>query len=77
RDFNEQTIDFIEEGIFEVGDKLQQEIVTYEDDENLLDQTSGVNSYLSPGADRVKEDVVLVGNDTEAATIYRFEDGEL
>jgi len=77
RDFNEQTIDFIEEGTFEVGVKLQQEIVTYEDDENLLDQTSGVNSYLSPGADRVKEDVVLVGNDTEAATIYRFEDGEL
>lgn len=77
RDFNQQTIPFDSEGTFEVGVKLEQKIITHNDDEELLDQVSGVSSYLSPGADRLKETVVLVANDEEAAPIYEFRDGEL
>ncbi|AAX92299.1 tail morphogenetic protein G [Staphylococcus phage Twort] len=61
----------------EVGIKLTERIVTADEDNNLLDQTSGVPSYFSKGADRVQEDMVLTVNDPSSATIYVFQDGEL
>lgn len=61
----------------EVGIKLTERIVTADEDNNLLDQTSGVPSYFSKGADRVQEDMVLTVNDPSSATIYVFQDGDL
>lgn len=43
----------------------------------MLDQTSGVPSHFSEGADRLEETVVLGVNDDEASNIYRFENGQL
>lgn len=77
RTFNEQTIPFVSEGVFEVCVALEQEVITHKEDENLLDQTIGVESYLSPGADRLKETVVLTSDTTLGVPILEFRDGDL
>lgn len=61
----------------EVGIKLTERIVTADEDNNLLDQTSGVPSYFSKGADRLQEEMTLTVNDPSSATIYVFQDGDL
>ena len=77
RTFNEQTIPFSNQGTFEVCVGLKQEVITSEDDENLLDQTSGVESYYSSGADRLKETVFLTSDTTEGTPFLEFRDGDL
>jgi hypothetical protein len=77
RQFKKQTIPFTGTGNEKIGVKLDQVIVTSNEDPNLLDQTQGVDSYLSPGADRLEERVVLTNNDSSAPTIYEFNDGAL
>lgn len=59
-----------------VGFKLEQTIITPDDDTTLLDQTSGVPSYFSKGADRLKETLTLTLNDPASAPLYTFQDGE-
>lgn len=77
RNFNEQSIEITGTGTEYIGVKLVQKVITAEDDPTLLDQTSGVPSHFSEGADRLEETVVLGVNDDEASNIYRFENGQL
>ena len=77
RNFNEQSIEITGRGTEYIGVKLVQKVITAEDDPTLLDQTSGVPSHFSEGADRLEETVVLGVNDDEASNIYRFDDGKL
>ncbi|UMO76663.1 tail protein [Enterococcus phage phiSHEF13] len=77
RNFNEQSIEITGKGTEYIGVKLVQKVITAEDDPTLLDQTSGVPSHFSEGADRLEETVVLGVNDDEASNIYRFENGQL
>ena len=60
-----------------VGIKLIETIVTPDEDSSLIDQTSGVPSYFSKGADRLEERMTLTLNDPTSATIYTFLDGDL
>lgn len=76
RNFKEQTIKIKGTGTERIGITLKREIITSEDDPDLLDQTSGVPSHFSAGADRLRETVVLT-LDESAPTIYRFDDGKL
>ena len=77
RKFREQEVPFVGTGRFEVGIKLEQRVVTSDEDPTLLDQTEGAVSYYSKGADRLVETILLVANDPEAPTLYTFEDGDL
>lgn len=77
RVFKKQSIAFTKTGTENVGVKVVSSIVDYVQDPNLLDQTQNVESYLSPGADRLEEVVMLTVNDESAPTVYRFEDGQL
>lgn len=77
RRFKEQTITLVGKGKEDIGVKLQSRIVTAKEDPTLLDQTAGVESAFSEGADRLEEKVLLTLDDPESATIYHFEDGEL
>lgn len=71
RNFNEQSIEITGRGTEYIGVKLVQKVITAEDDPTLLDQTSGVPSHFSEGADRLEETVVLGVNDDEASNIYQ------
>lgn len=77
RNFNEQTIEITGKGTEYIGVKIVQKVITAEDDPTLLDQTSGVPSHFSEGADRLEESIVLTLNDEVGATIYHFVEGEL
>ena len=77
RSFEEQTIPFSKNGVFEVCVALSQEVITSEDDDELLDQTSGVESFYSPGADRLKETVYLTSDADVGVPILEFRNGDL
>lgn len=77
RNFKQQTVTLTGTGREIVGVKVVRYIITAEDDQTLLDQTIGVPSSFSEGADRLQETVVLTVDDTASAPIYIFEDGEL
>lgn len=77
RNFEQQVITIKGVGRELVGVKLAQNIITSDDDPILLDQTAGVPSSFSKGADRLEEKVKLVLDDPEGATVYVFQDGEL
>lgn len=77
RPFKKQTIPFTGVGRETIGVKVVQKVVTYNDDPTLLDQTQNAPSYLSPGGDRLVEEVVLTYNDDSTTMIYRFDDGKL
>ncbi|AXQ67771.1 hypothetical protein KIOSHI_111 [Bacillus phage Kioshi] len=77
RPFKKQTIPFTGKGREVIGVKIIQRVVTSNDDPTLLDQTQNAPSYLSPGGDRLEEQVVLTYNDDSTTMIYRFDDGKL
>lgn len=77
RSFAEQTVAINADGMETVGVKVIQTIVTSADDASLNDPTQNVVSTGSAGADRLKEVVQLVANDSTAATIYQFNNGVL
>ena len=54
RTFNEQSIPFNSIGTFKVCVALRKEAITADEDSSLMDTTSGVESYFSYGADRLK-----------------------
>lgn len=74
---NEDAVKLTGVGKEYVGLKIDERIVTPDQDSSLLDQTSGVPSYFSKGADRLEENIVVTLNDPTSATIYTFLDGEL
>ena len=75
RNFTEQSIEITGKGDEYIGIKLKREVVTSEDDPDLLDQTSGVPSAFSKGADRLVETVTLTLEES-APPIYHFVDGK-
>lgn len=77
RSFKEQSIAFTGVGVEKIGVKVVQTIIDYVADPTLLDQTQNAKSYLSPGADRLEERVVLTVNNDSAPTVYTFTDGKL
>ena len=77
RSFYNQTVTIAGTGMETIGVKLQQTIVTSQDDSSLNDPTLNVPSSGSAGADRLKETVILTANDSTAATIYTFSNGVL
>lgn len=77
RNFKQQTVTMAGTGREVVGVKLQRYVITSEDDPTLLDQTSGVPSAFSEGADRLQEVVILTVNDNASAPVYIFDEGEL
>ena len=77
RTFSKQTVTLTGVGTEVIGVHLSQQVVTSSDDNTLLDPTQTVPSYNSPGADRLKETVTLVYNDSTAPSIYTFIDGGL
>jgi hypothetical protein len=77
RRFKKQTIPFSSTGNERIGVKVDQKVIDYNEDPTLLDQTQGAPSYLSAGADRLEETVVLTNNDDSSPMIYEFNDGDL
>lgn len=77
RVFKRQSIPFTGQGDENIGIRLVQRIIDHNEDPNLLDQTQGVASSLSSGADRLEEYVQLTVNDEAAPTLYEFVDGQL
>lgn len=75
RSFPKQTVAITGTGMETLGVKVVQNIVTSADDSSLNDPTQDVVSTGSAGADRLKETVQLVANDSTAATVYQFNNG--
>ena len=77
RPFYKQSITFTGEGTEKIGVRVVKRIIDHNEDPTLLDQTQGVESHLSAGADRLEEFVELTHNDNSTPTIYEFVDGNL
>ncbi|AMW61859.1 tail fiber protein [Bacillus phage Vinny] len=77
RSFTAQTIPFTGKGKEIIGVELSQKVITSADDPTLLDPTQDVANYLSEGADRLEERVVITYNKDAATSIYEFNDGDL
>ena len=60
-----------------VGLRVEEKIVTPDEDPSLLDPTTGVPSYFSKGADRLEEKIIMTLNDPTSATVYTFLDGKV
>lgn len=77
RNFAKQTVTITGKGMEYVGVKLVQKIITADDDDTLYDQVIGLPASETDGASRLEETVLLVANDTTAATIYQYNSGVL
>ncbi|ARQ95015.1 tail protein [Bacillus phage Flapjack] len=77
RAVDEQTIPFTGKGKEVIGVELAQKIITFNEDPTLLDPTQDVANYLSEGADRLEEKVLITYNKDSVPSIYQFEDGAL
>ena len=60
-----------------IGAVLNETVVTSSDDSDLLDHTSGSDTYGLAGADRTKYQVTLTYNDPTATPIFVFVDNHL
>ena len=52
-----------------IGFKSDESIVTYEEDETLLDNAQGTYNYAAPGADRLRVQPTLITSDIDAADV--------
>lgn len=77
RNFKQQTVSIKGTGVDNIGVRLVQSKVTYQDDNSLVGIAPNQESTNKAGADRLVETVELVANDDAAATIYKFNDGKL
>lgn len=77
RDFKSQSVTIEGKGIESVGVRIESEAVQSLDDNRLVSPASGTPNYGLPGADRLKETLILVANDDKATTIHLLQDGEL
>lgn len=60
-----------------IGVIIREQVITSEDDPDLLDPSSGYANVNMSGADRQKTTVELVANNDSAATLFTVVDGEL
>lgn len=77
RDFKAQSVTVTGKGVESIGVRLKSEAIQALDDERLVSPASGTPNYGLPGADRLKETLILVANDDKATTIYLLQDGKL
>ena len=77
REFHEQDISIKGIGTETIGVQLVKNIVTSEDDPDLLDTTEGVATSGMRGADRVHYDVELTYNDDSATDFVVFTDNKI
>lgn len=77
RDFYKQTVKIKGKGLETIGLRLEREAIQHINDDRLLSPASGTPNYGLPGADRLKENLLLRANDEKATTIYILQDGEL
>lgn len=76
REVEDTEITISGEGTEVIGAKIKQEIVTPDDDPDLLDVSTGYDNYNQDGAYRLKETVEIVLNDSGAAILYNLVDGQ-
>lgn len=76
REVEDTEITIAGEGTEVIGAKIKQEIVTPDDDPDLLDISTGYDNYNQDGAYRLKETVEIVLNDSGAAILYNLVDGQ-
>lgn len=76
-DFPQQTITITGTGVENIGVKLNEVIVTENDDTTLRNPATGTKSYGLAGAHRIKASPILTLNDTDSPTIYQFVNGVL
>ena len=77
RSFTSQSVTITGVGMETIGVKLDQKIITADDDPTLLNNASGTPAFQSLGADRLEETVTLVANDSSSAKVYDFRNGIL
>lgn len=77
RDFYKQTVKLKGKGLESVGLRLERQAIQPIDDDRLVSPASGTPNYGLPGADRLKESLILTANDDKATTIYILQDGKL
>lgn len=76
RPIKKQSIEIIGKGTELIGVKIESEAVDHNKDKRLLSQAAGFENYNLPGAERLKETVVLAKDDPDASTLYVLQDGE-
>lgn len=77
RDFQRQQVRITGKGLESIGVRLVSEAVTYTDDDRIVSPASGTPNFGLPGADRLKETLILTANDDKATSIYLLQDGKL
>lgn len=77
RPFSQQTVNISGIGIETVGIRLDQKIITSDDDSYLLNPALNTPGYQAKGANRLQETITLIANDSSATTIYTFKDGAI
>ena len=59
-----------------IGAVLKSEVITPDEDNNLIEVASGYDNYNQDGAYRLKEYVEITVNDNNASTLYTLIDGQ-
>ena len=77
RSFKEQNIQITGIGEEIIGVKLVKSAIDYNTDKELLSPAAGYPNYAMPGAERLKETLVLTVNDPNAVILYVLTDGKL
>lgn len=77
RKFEKQKVRIKGKDLESIGVRLKREAIQSIDDDRLVSPASGTPNYGLPGADRLKETLVLTANDEKATTIYLIQDGKL
>ena len=76
RDVSDTELTITGEGTEIIGVILKKEVVTPDDDPDLLEVASGYDNYNQDGAYRLKEFVEITLNDPNSTIIYTLEDGQ-
>lgn len=63
-------------GVEVIGASIQEEVITPDDDNTLLDVSTGYDNYNQDGAYRRKETVKITVNDNTASILYTLIDGQ-
>lgn len=76
-DVEETTLALKGAGTETIGILIHEQVITSEDDPELLDPSAGYANVNMSGADRLKTTVEVVTNNDNAATLFTVVDGEL
>lgn len=76
-DVDETTLSLRGAGTETIGVIINEQVVTSDDDPDLLDPAAGYANVNMSGSDRLKTSVELVANNDSSATLFTVVDGEL